>query len=68
MTKDEVKALCEDDQKLQWWAMVLFAEIASLSQSGYWNDDQAIAGYVRSKIEEFPRLVVQRQLEKIKEK
>ncbi len=27
MTKNEVKTLCEDDTKLQWWAMVLFAEI-----------------------------------------
>lgn len=78
MTKDEVKTLCEDDDKLQWWAMVLFAEIMEVASVGasYENNEKAIARYVekaiaryvRIKVEEFPRLVIQRQLEKVKEK
>ncbi len=67
MTKVEVKSLCEADDKLQWWAMVLFAEIAEVAESGYRDDDKVIAQYVRAKIAEFPRLVIQRQLEKAKE-
>lgn len=70
MTKNDVKTLCEDDDKLQWWAMVLFAEIMEVASVGapYADDDEAVANYVRSKAAEFPRLIVQRQLEKAKEK
>ena len=70
MTKAEVKALCEDDDKLQWWAMVLFAEISDVAgpQSGYANDDQAVAMIARAKVAEFQRFIIHRQLEKIKEK
>jgi len=69
MSKDDVKDLCEADGKLQWWAMVLFAEIVSVADafSGYRNDDKAIAGYVRSKVDEFPRLVLHRQIEKARQ-
>ena len=67
MTKDEVKALCEADDQLCWWAMVLFAEISELAAGSYRYDNQVVADYVRCKTGEFPRLVVQRQLEKLKE-
>lgn len=70
MTKQEVKDLCEDDDKLQWWAMVLFAEICELVQTidnAYGGDPQTLTKMVRGKVQEFPRLVIQRQLEKAKE-
>lgn len=69
MTKADVKALCETDGQLQWWAMVLFAEISELAgtHSGYRDDDKLIASCVRSKVDEFPRLVIQRALEKAKD-
>ena len=35
MTKDQVKTICEADEKLQWWAMVLFAEISDLVHHTY---------------------------------
>lgn len=66
MTKNEVKAICEADDRLQWWAMVLFAEISELMSGGYREDKDAVHSYVRSKVEEFPRLVVQRAVEKAK--
>ena len=66
MTKQDVKDLCESDDKLQWWAMVLFAEISDLAgpQSQCRDHDKSVAEYVRAKVSEFPRLVVHRQLEK----
>lgn len=66
MKKDEVKTLCEADDKLQWWAMVLFAEICDLAhateQGVLFNGD--LGSCVRRKCEEFPRLVIHRQIEK----
>jgi hypothetical protein len=66
VSKDDVKLLCETDDKLQWWAMVLFAEIVALVHSGYGKEDNTLAEYVRAKVEEFPRIIIQRQLEKAK--
>jgi hypothetical protein len=68
MTKNEIKTLCEDDNKLQWWAMVLFAEICDMVQNGYSPDDPAVCSVIKCKVDEFPKLVIQRQLEKVKEK
>jgi hypothetical protein len=67
VTKNDVKALCEADEKLQWWAMVLFAEIMEVGTGGYSTADNVIAEYVRAKVAEFPRLVIQRQIEKANE-
>jgi hypothetical protein len=66
VTKQDVKDLCESDDRLQWWAMLLFAEISDVAgpHSAHRDDDKLIADYVRAKSVEFPRLVVQRQLEK----
>ncbi len=66
MTQAEVKTLCEADDKLQWWAMVLFAEIAGfVPQAEEFGGDanKLIADYVRNKTKEFPRLVIRRALE-----
>ena len=70
MTKQEVKDLCEDDLQLQFWAMVLFAEINTIAERNSWyrNDDKAIADYVRLKVDEFPHLIVMRRLQKVQEK
>lgn len=73
MTKAEIKLLCEDDDQLNWWAMVLFAEI-----SEYWDyieknysrlDGQAatFTDIVSGKVKEFEKLVIQRAKEKAKE-
>lgn len=46
MTKDEVKLLCETNDKLQWWAMVLFAELMSdvpAARDGTRHDAQSAA-------------------------
>lgn len=69
MTKDEIKTLCEADDQLCWWAMVLFAEICQYAEarfSGY--EDRSLWPYVVAKVEEFPRLVIQRQIDKVKNK
>lgn len=66
MTKDEIKLLCETDDKLQWWAMVLFAEISALVNSQK-DIDEDICTFIRMKVDEFPRLVVCRSLEKAKD-
>lgn len=66
MTKAEVKLLCEDDEMLQWWAMLLFAEIMEVGTGSYSEDDDVLVRYVRTKIKEFPQLVIQRATEKAK--
>lgn len=66
MTKNDVKLLCETDQQLQWWAMVLFAEISELMIHGH-KYGQAEWDCVQMKVEEFPKIVVQRALEKAKQ-
>lgn len=68
MTKNEIKSLCEDDTQLQWWAMVLFAEICEVISGGYGQDRDAVFRFVQQKEAEFPRLVIQRQLERAKKK
>lgn len=70
VTKRDVKDLCEADYRLQWWAMVLFAEIVEIASvsSQHRDDDLVVASYVRAKADEFPRLVVQRQLEEARDK
>lgn len=67
MTKDDIKLLCESDEKLEWWAMVLFAEIAAMIES-YPKPDDAIYTLIVAKVREFDRLVIQRSLELAKEK
>lgn len=70
MTKQEIKDLCEDDPKLQWWAMVLFVEISEVAHNGYGYgpDDRVLAEFVHAKVDEFPRLIIQRAQEKVKER
>ena len=68
MTKQEVKDLCEDDKEMCWWAMVLFAEIMEVGTGPHAKDRDALYLFVKWKVEEFPRLLVQRQLSKAKEK
>ncbi len=71
MTKDEVKTLCEADPKLQWWAMVLFAELLEFHEMLRLNprtkDNERFWVLASDKVAEFPRLVIQRQLEKAAE-
>lgn len=65
MTKEEVKLICENDPQMQWWAMVLFAEIMAVVDS-LKDNDKDLAFYTRLKTDEFPRLVVQNQINKFK--
>lgn len=67
MSKDEIKLLCEEDNKLQWWAMVLFAEISELVTSQY-DMDVAVYKVIKAKVEEFPRLVIMNAVNKVKDK
>jgi hypothetical protein len=66
LTKQEVKTLAEADDQLQWWAMVLFAEVSDLAMSadhgGY--DATAIYPLIVQKVKEFERIVVRRQVER----
>lgn len=55
MTKDDVKSICEADPQMQWWAMVLFAELCDYSAA---KDNQAIndtelSSMVSKKVKEF---------------
>lgn len=70
MTKAEVKDLCEFDPKLQWWAMVLFAEIMEFERVNCRVTPEGrdrMCRFVEDKCLEFPRLVVQEQLNRAKE-
>lgn len=45
MTKQEVKDLGEGDARLQWWAMVLFAEVCDIVQTGEDSEYEAKTMY-----------------------
>ncbi len=62
MTKSEIKLLCEADIKLQWWAMVLFAEISEIVANRPKCDESAYA-VIQTKVDEFRNLIIQRSLE-----
>lgn len=67
MTKDEVKTICEADPELQWWAMVLFAEISDLVHNTYQNQfDYAYVSVLYTKIKEFESLIIQSKLNQSK--
>ena len=57
--------LCEHDEKLQWWAMVLFAEISEVV-SAYPKVDEAVYSLLKCKVAEFEKLVVSNALEQAK--
>lgn len=61
MTKDEVKLLCEHNPQLQWWAMVLFAEIVEMIDSSQ-PKDLAVLTIVSHKSKEFKDLIIQENL------
>jgi hypothetical protein len=64
MTKNEVKTLGEGDDKLQWWAMVLFAEICEIvenERNGYTATE--LYPSIAQKTKEWERLVQGRMLE-----
>lgn len=68
MTKEQIKTICEADDKLQWWAMILFAEISELISHSNLDirdplDVKIIYDITKRKVEEFPMLIVQRTLE-----
>jgi hypothetical protein len=63
--KEEVKALCEADPQLQWWAMVFFAEVCDLVHH-LKDDDSLLATMIRQKAAEFPAQVVYEQVRKAK--
>lgn len=74
MIKEDIKLLCETDPQLQWWAMVLYAELCSyyeevvyqagnkLTQSDY----DLLINQLRYKVEEFPKIVIHHQIQKAK--
>lgn len=67
MTKDQVKVICEADPELQWWAMVLFAEISDLTHHCYQNQfDAAYVSILYTKVKEFEGLIIQSKLNQSK--
>lgn len=73
MTKDQVKTVCEADDHLQWWAMVLFAEISELIlhsnlDTRDLHDAKILYDMTKRKVEEFPFFIVQRTLDQAKDK
>ncbi len=72
MKKNEIKAVCETDEKLQWWAMVLFAEISELvnyqQQTDSMGEVKHYYSVIITKVKEFERLLIQRQVEKAEDK
>lgn len=70
MNKQRVKDLCEGDDQLQWWAMVLFAEVCNWLEdvrNGHCDMKTAFPSIAYKEIE-FEKLVVQRMEELTKEK
>lgn len=71
LTKQDIKDLCEANDQLQWWAMVLFAEISELV-THYKSTGQDLTrgaiDVIQTKVDEFPRLVVQEAIKQSKEK
>ena len=68
MTKDQVKTICEADEKLQWWAMVLFAEISDLVHHTY-SEKHFDIGHISvlfQKVNEFKELIVHNKLQESK--
>lgn len=71
MNKESIKTLCEANPQLQWWSMVLYAEISELVEycrRRVENMDAAAIQVIISKVDEFPRLVVQEALNAAKGK
>ena len=63
MLNANVVAVCESDDKLSWWAMLLFAELSDMAHNcGY--IDATVAKVMIRKIREFERLIV---MEKVNE-
>ena len=71
MNKQRVKDLCEGNPQLEWWAMVLFAEVCDLveydknSQGSYEKEAYKI---IKQKTEEFDHLVIQEMEKQTKER
>lgn len=63
MTKAEIKTLCEADDTLQWWAMVMFAELCEVAhlETCY---DSVLAHGVRARAKEFKNIVLSKAIEK----
>ncbi len=70
MTKNDIKLLCEHNENLRYWAVVLFAEIYELAHKNSECRDQEafVAGQCRMKAEEFEWQVIQEQVRQAKEK
>lgn len=63
MTKADIKLLCETDDQLEWWAMVLFAEIAELvNHQGYSGQDKY--PIIEQKVKEFDQIIINSVREK----
>lgn len=75
MTKEDIKLICEADERMQWWAMILFAELSQYFDSvnhlaNYKpgpNDHRMMFDQLKYKFEEFQKLIIQRQIEKAKD-
>lgn len=70
MTKAEVQALVETNDKLQRWAAVLFAEICELVQTQDRDDWDIKAVYpiIAGKVKEFERMVLMEAIKRAEEK
>ncbi len=71
MNKQQVKLICEADGQMQWWAMVLFAEISEMmeyaEENGGERETETYYNLVQNKVKEFPALIIQQTEQKAKQ-
>jgi hypothetical protein len=68
MTKEEIKEVCQEDDKMEWWAMVLFAEISVIVTEAEHarHEPKEVWPIIKAKVEEFPKLLVLRTIARAK--
>jgi hypothetical protein len=54
MTKEEIRKLIDKNDKLQWWAAVLFSEIAEQTNLMGDVEDLTLLRIIKRRVDEFP--------------
>lgn len=68
MIKTDVKDLCEANEKMAWWAMVLFAEICdAVHHVQHREEPSYILRCTVEKVKEFEKLIIMNAVESAKE-
>ncbi len=67
MNKDQVKTICEADETLKWWAMLLFAEISDFTNIVHQSQfDSACVAVLYRKVKEFESIVIHSKFQESK--